>query len=157
MKPNIKRKNLYSDALGKSFRFYISMKARKCIIKAGSLDKYLLNTKPALIDSKFGLYLRNLIQKKQKDPEFDVGYIPGTSRANKTRKTSIWEYKQVPAIYMPAHVRISEDHSKYYYKTPQEMSRHEIADLEQILKEIDEPEEFVDDEEAKAMPAYKDF
>ena len=40
------------------------MKARKCIIKAGSLDNYLLNTKPADIDSKFGLYLRELIQKK---------------------------------------------------------------------------------------------
>lgn len=37
------------------------MKARKCIMKAGSLDKYLTKTKPADIDSKFGLYLRELI------------------------------------------------------------------------------------------------
>jgi hypothetical protein len=39
----------------------ISIKARKCIMKAGSLDNYLLQTKPADIDSKFGLYLRSLI------------------------------------------------------------------------------------------------
>ena len=40
----------------------ITMKARKCIIKAGSLDNYLLQTKPENIDSKFGIYLRSLIQ-----------------------------------------------------------------------------------------------
>lgn len=46
MKPNVKRKNLYSETLQQSFRLHISMKARRCIMKAGSLDKYLLNTKP---------------------------------------------------------------------------------------------------------------
>ena len=39
---------------------------------------------------------------------------------------------------MPAHAKVSEDHSKYFFKTPQEMSRHEIANLEQMLREIDE-------------------
>jgi len=37
------------------------MKTRKCIMKAGSLDNYLLNTKTKKIDSKFGLYLRDLL------------------------------------------------------------------------------------------------
>lgn len=92
MKPNVKRKNLYSDTLQKNFRLYISMKARRCIMKAGSLDKYLLNTKPENIDSKFGLYLRELIKKKQKDPDFVVPYIPGTARLPRTKKTSVWEY-----------------------------------------------------------------
>lgn len=64
MKPNVKHKNLYSEALGKHFRMEVSMKARKCIIKEGSLDKYLVNTKPKDIDSKFGLYLREMIIKK---------------------------------------------------------------------------------------------
>ena len=45
-KPNIYRKKLRSDILEKDFKLYISMKTRKCIMKAGSLDKYLLNTKP---------------------------------------------------------------------------------------------------------------
>lgn len=85
------------------------MKARKCIMKAGSLDKYLLNTKPADIDSHFGLFIRDLILKKQKDPSFEHGYIPGTAKLPRTRKTSIWEYKQIPAIYMPSHVKATED------------------------------------------------
>ena len=94
------------------------MKARKCIMKAGSLDKYLLNTKTKDIDSKFGLYLRELIKKKQKDPNFEIPYITGTATMPRTRTTSIWEYKQVPAVYVPAHARATEDLSKYYIKPP---------------------------------------
>lgn len=66
-KPNIKKKNLRSDILGQNFKLWISMKARRCIMKAGSLDNYLLNTKPKLIGSKFGLFLRELIKVKQSD------------------------------------------------------------------------------------------
>ncbi len=135
----------------------ISMKARKCIIKAGSLDNYLLTTKPADIDSKFGLYLRSLMLHKKKDPSFELPYIKGQAKLPRSRKTSIWEYKQVPAIYTPVHVRVSSDESKYYMKTPQEMSRFEIAHLEQLLREIDEPEEFVPDEEMWATEEYKDL
>ena len=61
MKPNVNRKTLYSDVFKMAFRTYISTKARKCIIKAGSFDNYLLNTKPQLIDSRYGLYLRGLV------------------------------------------------------------------------------------------------
>ena len=65
MKPNVMTKrNLYSDILQKSFEIEITMKARRCIMKRGSLDKYLLQTKKEDIDSKFGLYLRDLIKKK---------------------------------------------------------------------------------------------
>ncbi len=78
-KPNVKRRNLYSDALNKKFKLFISNKARKCIMKAGSFDKYLTNTKPAHIDSKFGLHLREIIKQKQKNPDLEIGYIPGTS------------------------------------------------------------------------------
>ena len=58
---------------------------------------------------------------------------------------------------MPAQAKISEDHSKYYLKTPQEMSRFEIAQLEQLLREIDEPDEFVPDEEMLASEEFKDL
>ena len=58
---------------------------------------------------------------------------------------------------MPMHARVSEDQSKYYLKTPQEMSRFEIAELEQMLREIDEPEEFVEDEEIYASEEFKEF
>ena len=60
-KPNIIRKKLHSDILDRDFNIWISMKTRKCIMKRGSLDKYLLNTKPQHIDSKFGLYLRSVL------------------------------------------------------------------------------------------------
>jgi len=46
MKPNVKRKSLHSEILGMSFHTWISMKARKCIMKQGSFDNYLINTKP---------------------------------------------------------------------------------------------------------------
>jgi ribosomal protein L28 len=78
-KPNVKKRALFSEILKKNFRLFISTKARKCIMKAGSLDKYLLRTKPSDIDSKFGLYLRDIIKKKQRDPSFVLPYIPGTS------------------------------------------------------------------------------
>jgi large subunit ribosomal protein L28 len=45
-------------------------------MKAGSFDNYLLTTKPEVIDSRFGLYLRGLIKRKQADPTCEVPYIP---------------------------------------------------------------------------------
>ncbi len=64
MKPNVHRKKLYSDILGMSFNLWISTKARKCIIKCGTFDNYLINTKPKLLDTRMALYLRDLIRKK---------------------------------------------------------------------------------------------
>ncbi len=69
------------------------MKARRCIMKAGSLDNYILKTKPRDIDSKFGLYLRELMTKKKKDPDFHVPYIPGTATLPRTKKTTVWEHR----------------------------------------------------------------
>jgi ribosomal protein L28 len=60
-KPNIYKKKLHSDLLNRDFKLWISMKTRKCIMKSGSLDKYLLNTKSAHIDSKFGIYLKSVL------------------------------------------------------------------------------------------------
>lgn len=157
MKPNVKSRNLESEILGQSFKLDITVKARKCIMKAGSLDNYLLQTKPQDIDSKFGMYLKELIKKKQANPEFAIPYIKGTARLPRTRKTSIWEYKQVPAIFMPSHVKASEDHSKYFLKTPSEMSRFEIGQLEQLLRDIDEPDEFIPDEEMLASEEFQDL
>ena len=81
-KPNIVRRQLYSNILGMNFRLWMSMKARKCIIKAGSLDNYLLTTKPKYLDSKYGLYLKELIKKKKQNPDFKPGYILGTAEPN---------------------------------------------------------------------------
>jgi ribosomal protein L28 len=89
-KPNISRRNLYSETLNKNLKLWISMKARKCIMKAGSLDNYLLNTHPRYLDSKYGLYLKDIIKKKQLDPEYDPGFILGTATHVKTKKTKVW-------------------------------------------------------------------
>ena len=70
MKPNVNRKTLYSNVLRMAFKTYVSTKARKCIIKAGSFDNYLLNTKPEYIDSRFGLYLRQMVINKKNDEKF---------------------------------------------------------------------------------------
>ncbi len=58
---------------------------------------------------------------------------------------------------MPPDVKINEDHSKYFFKTPQEMSRFEIANLEQLLREIDEPDEFIPDDVMYASEEFKDL
>ncbi len=58
---------------------------------------------------------------------------------------------------MSAKQKIADDESKYYFKTPQDMSRFEIAELEQMLKEIDEPEEFFPDEEIYASEEFKEM
>lgn len=78
-KPNIYKKKLRSDLLNRDFKLWISMKTRKCIMKAGSLDKYLLNTKDKHIDSKFGIHLRDILREKQANPEMPYQYIPGTA------------------------------------------------------------------------------
>lgn len=88
-------------------------------MKAGSLDNYLLNTKPDIIGSKFGLYLRDIIIDKKKNPEtFKYDYIPGTSSAARTRKTKLFKYKQMPTMYTPASIRATTDFSAFYEKSP---------------------------------------
>lgn len=153
-RPNIMTKNLKSDILGQSFKLEISMKARKCIMKAGSLDKYLLSTSPADIDSKFGLLLRDYIKKKQANPSWEVPYIPGTAKMARSRKTTVWEFKQIPAVYMSAKVKVAQDDAQYYIKTPQDMSRFEIKELEQQIKLVDAPEVSIPDDEIPKHPEY---
>lgn len=150
-KPNIFKKNLRSDILNQNFKLWISMRARKCIMKKGSLDNYLLTTKPSQIDSKFGLYLRSLIQDKLKDPENFIppAYIQGTAKIRRVRRSKMWEYKQIPTVYIPAHVKANADMSEFYLKSPNEMSRHELQDLERLIADLqamDENEEYTEDD-----------
>ena len=129
-KPNIYKKKLHSDILEQDFKIWISMKTRKCIMKAGSLDNYILNTAPRFLDSKFGLFLKELIKSKKQSPEtFKMPYVPGTAITSRTKKTKVWEYKHIPAMYTPAHVKATTDLSAFYEKPPQEMSRYELQEL----------------------------
>lgn len=138
-KPNTYQKKLRSEILDTDLKIWISMKTRKCIMKAGSLDRYLLTTGPSKLDSKFGLYLKNLIQEKQRDPSnFTLPYIPGSATQRKTRKTKVWQYKQIPAMYTPAHIRQKVDLSEFYEKIPAEMSRYELQELETAIRLMEE-------------------
>jgi hypothetical protein len=124
--------------LNQDFYIWISMKTRRCIMKAGSLDFYLLNSHPKKIDSKFGVFLRDLIKEKQKERaqglESEVAYIPGTARQARSRKTKLFEYKRIPTMYVPSHVRATLDTTEFYIKPPHEMSRYELQELEEYIK-----------------------
>lgn len=67
-------------------RFTISKKAERCITKMGSIDNYILCTKPKDLDSKYGEYLRTIMLRKINDPEYRLPYILGTNRKLRIRK-----------------------------------------------------------------------
>ena len=150
-KPNIFKKKLHSEILNQNFHIWISSKTRKCIMKQGSLDKYLLNSNPAHIDSKYGLYLKQLIKQKLENPTANIGYIKGTATAKRTRKTKVWQYRQIPAVYTPAHIRQTTDMSLFYEKPPSEMSRYELQELEQFMREEELGEEAEEEEEEEVL------
>ena len=164
MKPNVMRRTFFSQLLGMNLRVWVSMKARRTIMKRGSFDNYILRTNPKELDSKFGLLLKSLMKKKEKNPQFQVPAIAGQANLPRTRSTKYWEYRNVPAVYMPVTAKQRQvDQTEFYFKTPQEMSRYEIAELE---KEIQELNSAVDEDvtqteaEVKAMratPEYRRF
>ena len=138
MKPNITRRTFWSPILGMKVRVWISMHARRNIMKHGSFDKYILGAKPKYLDSQFGQHMRELMRQKLKDPEMKVPYIQGSRPVNNHKKTKYWQHRQTPAIYMPYNLHLKEDVSEYYVKTPQEMSRKEILELEKNLQDFEE-------------------
>lgn len=74
-----------------------------------------------------------------------LDYIPGTATQKRSRQSMPWEYKQIPTMYTPAHVRATTDMSLMYEKPPSEMSRYELQDLEKMMKYEDEG--LLDDDE----------
>ena len=77
------------------------MHARKNIIKMGSFDKYILNSKPEVLDSKFGQYMRDLMIKKQKDPHMQIPYIKGSANVRNNRRTKYWSRGLAPTVFIP--------------------------------------------------------
>lgn len=69
-------------------------------------------------------------------------YIPGQASLPRTTRKRNWEYRNMPAIYMPLNIRRDLDTTELYIKTPQEMSRLEIQELERELRSLDDPVEF---------------
>lgn len=81
------------------------------------------------------MYLKELIQKKQANPDYKPPYIPGQSKNRVARKTKHWDYRDVPSIYIPAHVKLYHDQSLFYEKAVTEMSRREMAALERKVED----------------------
>jgi len=69
-------KTFWSDALNRSLRLSVTMKALRTIRKKGCLDTYLLTTSPRDMRSRMGELLKMHITKKLLDPEYQVPYIP---------------------------------------------------------------------------------
>jgi|LakMenE18May11ns_1017448.scaffolds.fasta_scaffold9013131_1 hypothetical protein len=86
------------------------------------------------------------MEQKKADPTFKVPYIVGTATVGKTRKSKYWEYHNVPSIYIPLNVRVTTDLTKHYIKSPNEMTRLELAELEKELREIEDEAEDEDKE-----------
>ena len=143
-----------------NLRVWVSMKARRTIMKKGSFDNYILRTKPEQLDSKFGLLIRGLIKRKMKDPQFKIPLIAGHyTQAKSSRAAKYWG-QSMPAVYMPqTAAALREDRTLLYVKTPQEMSRYEIAELEKEIRDMNEanPEEEteVSKEEMMKDPTYQ--
>lgn len=52
----------------------------------GSIDNYILCTKPKDLDSKFGEYLRTIMLRKINDAEYRLPYVLGTNRKERIKK-----------------------------------------------------------------------
>ncbi|KAI9369251.1 ribosomal L28 family-domain-containing protein [Aspergillus egyptiacus] len=70
-KPNVRRKKLWSEALGQFLFIKVTRKALRTIQKAGGLDEYLLDDRPARIKEMglFGWKLRWQIMQTEKVQE----------------------------------------------------------------------------------------
>ena len=68
-----------------------------------------------------------------------------------------WAYRNIPTIYKPVTANLQDDESEFYLKTPQEMSRYELAELEAEMRAMaDGAEEEEDPTEAEIQELKKD-
>lgn len=64
--------------------------------------------------------------------------IPGHATQTKTKNSRYWAYKNIPTVYKPVTANLQEDETEFYLKTPQEMSRYELAELETEMRAVAE-------------------
>ncbi|EFC50306.1 predicted protein, partial [Naegleria gruberi] len=56
--PNSHWVKLYSEALDTRVQLRATSKALRCIDKSGGLDNYLIETRPELVGSRYGIWLK---------------------------------------------------------------------------------------------------
>jgi division protein CdvB (Snf7/Vps24/ESCRT-III family) len=59
-------------------------------------------------------------------------------------------------MWTPAHVRAITDMSAFYEKTPAEMSRYELQELEKIMRMTEEESEAIEQAELEALEGMVD-
>lgn len=59
---NVQKKRLWSEALGRRVRVTLTTRVLRTIDRMGGLDEYLLATRDAKIDSRFGLELKGAVR-----------------------------------------------------------------------------------------------
>lgn len=62
--PNVHYVKLYSEILGQRVRVKATSQVLRIVDKLGGLDNYLLKYKPEKLDSQFGVWLRDKVQKQ---------------------------------------------------------------------------------------------
>ena len=65
--PNVQHKRLWSYTLGRMVGMNVTTSALRWIDKAGGLDNYLLNTKPAKLASALGMEYRRVLLEVQEE------------------------------------------------------------------------------------------
>lgn len=60
-KPNVQKKSMYSETLGRMLRFRMTTYVMRCIRKAGGLDEYLINTKNSELKFPFAIKMKEQI------------------------------------------------------------------------------------------------
>ena len=151
------KREVHSDILDKTFKIDVTTKAHRTMMKRGSFDNYLMLTHPRMIDSKWGMYIRAMIKKKQANPEFELPYVRGNTRHHKYRKRSIdIDNPVMPHIFMSADTIMNEDMSKYYIKPYNELSRYEIEDFKTFVAINEEPD-IEEDETVRQSQEFLDL
>jgi hypothetical protein len=134
----------------KSFFLNCSTKAIRTIKKYGGLDRYLLTTSDKFIqDSQFAQYLKSILIKKQKDPNFRLRYIPFTRKPRfvwKKRERS--EVKGIPSIYIPPEAK-RMDLSEMYYPIDYFETRLEKQKRQEVEKQLEQESDPVKRDELK--------
>ncbi|KAI9299224.1 hypothetical protein K502DRAFT_322432 [Neoconidiobolus thromboides FSU 785] len=67
--PNVTKKSLFSELMGKSYNLTVSMAALRTIDKKGGLDNYLLETSDENLKSQWGSQMKMELKKKKQEIE----------------------------------------------------------------------------------------
>ena len=102
-KPNVHKKKYWSNILKRHLEISVSTKAMKTIKKKGSFDNYILQTDPRDMRSQLGMLLKEYMQNKQADPDWEVPYIPHTRRARVPKRVK--DQKAYEAVWIPPEIR----------------------------------------------------